>query len=126
MEMFILNYFDNTYLRIWGSLTGVSIFIDFVWLFVYSGSYWSPGPFSENSSSQSKYLKLIVFLTLINTGTKIYLVYFILKQDDVDSGDDFIINPFEGVVFNISANHGNIVSRTYKFDILPVLIISSD
>ena len=112
--MFVLNYFDNTYLKICGGLTGVSIAADFTWLIMYAGSYWSPHVLSEHSSGQAGYLKLIVLLTVVNIGAKVYYVYLILKQENIDSGDDFIINPFEGVTFNVSANTGNIVSRTCK------------
>jgi hypothetical protein len=41
MSMFVLDYFDKTYLKITAALTGVSIITDFVWLIMYAGSYWS-------------------------------------------------------------------------------------
>ena len=41
LSIFVLNYFDSTYLKICASLTGASIALDFVWLIMYAGSYWS-------------------------------------------------------------------------------------
>ena len=61
---------------------------------MYGGNYWSPNLLSEHSSAEHGYLKLIVLLTVVNIGAKIYLIYLILKQNVSDSGDDFTINPF--------------------------------
>ena len=57
---------------------------------------------------------MIVLLTLVNIAAKVYLVYLILKQGNVEAERDFTINPFEGVTVNVSADHGNLITRSCK------------
>ena len=42
MSIFLLNYFDNTYLKLCGGISALSVVTDFAWLIMYSGSFWSP------------------------------------------------------------------------------------
>lgn len=114
MSVFMLNYFDNTYLKLCAGLAGSSVAADFTWLIMYGGNFWSPPVLSEHSSAESGYLKFIVLLTLVNIAAKVYLVYLILKQGNVEATDDFTINPFEGVAFSLSANQGNLVTKSCK------------
>ena len=49
-SIFLLDYFDKTYIKICGTLTSISSVVDFVWLIMYGGSYWNPSKFSEHNS----------------------------------------------------------------------------
>lgn len=83
MAVFLFNYFDSTYLKLCGGLASISVVADFTWLIMYAGSFWSLSALSEHSSAESGYLKLIVLLTLVNIAAKVYLVYLILKQNNI-------------------------------------------
>lgn len=114
LSVFMFNYFDSTYLKLCGALSSISIIADFTWLIMYGGSYWSLSPLSQHSSAESGYLKLIVLLTLINIAAKVYLVYLILKQNNISAENQYTINPFEGVVLNIAGNGENLITKTCK------------
>lgn len=111
----MFNYLNNTYLKLCGALASISIVADFIWLIMYGGSFWSLSALSEHSSAESGYLKLIVLLTIINIAAKVYLVYLILKQNNIEAhNNEFVINPFEGVSLQVAGNDDNIIAKTCK------------
>jgi hypothetical protein len=114
MSIFTLNFFDSTYLKLSSALTGVSVVADFVWLVMYSGSYWSPSVLSEHNLSDSGYLKLIILLTIINIAVKVYLAYLIVNIIFSGVESDITIHPFEGVTLDIKAYNDNLVSKSCK------------
>lgn len=53
-------------------------------------------------------------MTLINIAAKVYLIYLILKQNNLGSDNEYMINPFEGVTFNVAGNGDNLITKTCK------------
>jgi hypothetical protein len=71
MSIFLLNYFDRNYVKVCIGLTGLNMFIDLIWLFLYARAYWSPPRIGEFATSEADYLRLIVVFTVMTMALKV-------------------------------------------------------
>lgn len=62
--IFLLGYFDLYYMRFVKVNLLISVVLDFVWLIVNFGEYWSPRAETQHSSLQWGFLKFILFFLL--------------------------------------------------------------
>lgn len=65
LSIFLLDYFDSTYIKVCVGLIVFSIVLDIVWLCMYASTFWSPPIVSEHSQGEVVYLRFIVLFTLI-------------------------------------------------------------
>jgi len=71
VSIFLLNYFDRYYVKACVALTGLSIVIDLLWMFIHGGTFWSPPIVGEFANSERDYLRLIVVFTLLTMALKV-------------------------------------------------------
>lgn len=71
ISIFLLNYFDQHYVRACVGLTGLSIFIDLLWLFLNGPTFWAPPALGEFANSEKDYLRLIVVFTILSMLLKV-------------------------------------------------------
>lgn len=71
LSIFLLNYFDTTYIKICMGLTSISIVLDLIWLMAYAGDYWSPPTSGMHSQNQTATLRFIVLFTVLLMAAKV-------------------------------------------------------
>lgn len=65
LSIYLLNHFDNVYVKLCLALLAISEILDIIWLFMYAGQNWNPPQVGNNASYQTQYLRFIVFFTVV-------------------------------------------------------------
>ena len=65
LSIYLLNHFDNVYIKFTLALLAISEILDIIWLFMYAGQNWNPPQVGNNASYQTQYLRFIVFFTVV-------------------------------------------------------------
>ena len=71
LSIFLLNYFDTTYIKICMGLAAISIVMDLIWLMTYAGDHWSPPVNGVYSQNQTGTLRFIVLFTVMMMFAKV-------------------------------------------------------
>lgn len=65
LSIYLLNHFDNIYIKFTLGFLILSEVLDIIWLFMYAGQKWNPPQVGNDSSYQTQYLRFIVFFTVV-------------------------------------------------------------
>lgn len=65
LSIYLLNHFDNIYIKFTLGFLILSEVLDIIWLFMYAGQKWNPPQVGNDSSYQIQYLRFIVFFTVV-------------------------------------------------------------
>ena len=65
LSIYLLNHFDNIYIKLSLALIAISEVLDVFWLFLYADQNWNPPQVGNNASYQTHYLRFIVFFTVV-------------------------------------------------------------
>ena len=65
LSIYLLNHFDNLYIKLVLVLTAVSEVLDIIWLFMYASQKWNPPTVGNDSTYYLEYLRFIVFFTIV-------------------------------------------------------------
>lgn len=76
LSIYLLNHFDNVYIKLCLALISISEVLDIIWLFMYAGLKWNPPEVGNNASYQTQYLRFIVFFTVVIIIIKVKLDLF--------------------------------------------------
>lgn len=65
LSIYLLNFFDQIYIKMTLALLFLSIILDFIWMVMYAGSKWSPPKVGNESIYEVGYTRAIVFFTAV-------------------------------------------------------------
>jgi uncharacterized membrane protein len=71
LSIYLLNHFDNLYIKLSLILLVVSEVFDIIWLFMYASQKWNPPTVGNDSTYEIEYLRFIVFFTIVIIGLKV-------------------------------------------------------
>lgn len=118
--IYLLNYFDRQYVKLCLGALGVSVLLDFIWLFVMAGPYFNNAP-GFRSNLQPGFLGFAYIVTIILMGAKAIIFIILLKyRNNTESTKkavrlfnlrfDLDARPINSPVFNIMNNN----SQSYQ------------
>lgn len=76
LSIYLLNHFDNIYIKFTLGTLALSLVLDIIWLFMYASQKWNPPKVGNNSSYETQYLRFIVFFTVVVIILKVPLRQF--------------------------------------------------
>ena len=65
LAIYLLNHFDNVYIKFSLIALIVSEVLDIIWLFMFASQKWNPPEVGNDSSYQTQYLRFVVFFTVV-------------------------------------------------------------
>ena len=104
LSIFLLNYFDKNYLVLCIALTGVSVLMDTIWLFVLGPKHWNPPAVGEFSVGEWGYLRIIFFFTILQIVAKVGIILLLLRQRSLPEGSGFVIDMPKLTIFGNRRN----------------------
>jgi TRAP-type C4-dicarboxylate transport system permease small subunit len=90
--MFLMNFFDRSYIKFTMVFVGASILFDILWLILYTSSKWNPSTVSNNAIYQVKYMRFIVFFTIILIPIKLAIVFILNKYRNRKGDEKYMIS----------------------------------
>lgn len=76
LSIYLLNHFDNVYIKFTLGVLALSLVLDIIWLFMYAGQKWNPPQVGNDSSYMTQYLRFIVFFTVVVIILKVSFLLF--------------------------------------------------
>lgn len=73
LSIYLLNHFDNLYIKLSFYLLAISEVFDIIWLFMYASQKWNPPTVGNDSTYEVEYLRFIVFFTIVIICLKVQL-----------------------------------------------------
>lgn len=120
LSIYLLNQFDQIYIRLTLALLSISEILDVLWLFMYASQTWNPPTVGNNSSGQVGYLRFIVFFTICIVLLKVPLGYFLFKYRNASPDTKYPVSVLGGVLkIVLSANKSNPITRGINNSIEP-------
>lgn len=104
LSIFLLNYFDTTYIKICMGLAAISIVLDLIWLMTYAGDHWSPPVNGVYSQNQTGTLRFIVLFTVMMMFAKVPLVYLLFQYREVQPNSTYTISLLGYAKLHLTAN----------------------
>lgn len=71
LSIYLLNHFDNLYIKLSLILLAASEVLDIIWLFMYASQKWNPPTVGNDSTYEKEYLRFIVFFTVVIIALKV-------------------------------------------------------
>jgi heme/copper-type cytochrome/quinol oxidase subunit 2 len=71
---------------------GFSILFDVLWLILYASSKWNPSVVSNNAIYQIKYMRFIIFFTIILIPIKIGILFILFKYRNKRNDEKYKIS----------------------------------
>lgn len=71
LSIYLLNHFDNLYIKLSLVLLAASEVLDIIWLFMYASQKWNPPTVGNDSTYEKEYLRFIVFFTVVIIAIKV-------------------------------------------------------
>lgn len=79
-SIYLLNYFESTFIRLTMALIATSLILDVIWLFMYATIYWSPPAIGDASAQLNAYRRFIIFFTICIIILKVPLGYILFQH----------------------------------------------
>jgi hypothetical protein len=64
LSIYLLNHFDNLYIKFTLALLAFSEVLDIIWLFMYTGQLWNPPTVGNNPTFMVEYLRFVIVLAV--------------------------------------------------------------
>jgi hypothetical protein len=87
-----MNFFDPGYIKFTMVIVGISILFDILWLILYTASKWNPPTVSNTSIYQIKYMRFIIFFTIILIPIKLGIIFILNKYRNRKNDEKYIIS----------------------------------
>lgn len=109
LSIYLLNHFDNVYIKFTLAVLALSLVLDIIWLFMYASQKWNPPQVGNDSSYQTQYLRFIVFFTVVVIILKVPIGYCLYRIKNYNDSEYKVSMGMFKIILN--ANKSNPITR---------------